>query len=390
MPNSLDPQAPIEDLMAQFRMVAAEVQSAYHQLEQELLMEGKEDWEPEPAIAGLALPNLAPLYLIGTLVEGLSKASVVINQNLEVLSANGEAQKDFSLGENTSLKAVLAPASAKLLQQLIDDAASRGAVDIRLKNGSSAGIYDSIYLDNPIEKGRLLLLVAQDLELDHLREVEDQILKNLTSTLVHEIRTPLTSMQGFAELLLQVQDSDSQETDKLNMIRLGIERLSLLASTLGTVFHEIVEPHWIKVDLYTFLGHLVEKFLVSRSLPEDIIGLVSRKKETQVVTDPELLRLALERILDNAVEALSQPGPGHVQIKLSQTGAEATIVIRDRGIGLGNSDGSNWWAPFYTTKSGHLGLGLVEVRRIIGVLGGRVDISPGNEGGVEVGLTLPI
>lgn len=390
MPNSLDPQAPIEDLMAQFRMVAAEVQSAYHQLEQELLMEGKEDWEPEPAIAGLALPNLAPLYLIGTLVEGLSKASVVINQNLEVLSANGEAQKDFSLGENTSLKAVLAPASAKLLQQLIDDAASRGAVDIRLKNGSSAGIYDSIYLDNPIEKGRLLLLVAQDLELDHLREVEDQILKNLTSTLVHEIRTPLTSMQGFAELLLQVQDSDSQETDKLNMIRLGIERLSLLASTLGTVFHEIVEPHWIKVDLYTFLGHLVEKFLVSRSLPEDIIGLVSRKKETQVVTDPELLRLALERILDNAVEALSQPGPGHVQIKLSQTGAEATIAIRDRGIGLGNSDGSNWWAPFYTTKSGHLGLGLVEVRRIIGVLGGRVDISPGNEGGVEVGLTLPI
>lgn len=390
MPNNLDPQAPIEDLMAQFRMVAAEVQSAYHQLEQELLMEGKEDWEPEPAIAGLALPNLAPLYLIGTLVEGLSKASVVINQNLEVLSANGEAQKDFSLGENTSLKAVLAPASAKLLQQLIDDAASRGAVDIRLKNGSSAGIYDSIYLDNPIEKGRLLLLVAQDLELDHLREVEDQILKNLTSTLVHEIRTPLTSMQGFAELLLQVQDSDSQETDKLNMIRLGIERLSLLASTLGTVFHEIVEPHWIKVDLYTFLGHLVEKFLVSRSLPEDIIGLVSRKKEIQVVTDPELLRLALERILDNAVEALSQPGPGHVQIKLSQTGAEATIVIRDRGIGLGNSDGSNWWAPFYTTKSGHLGLGLVEVRRIIGVLGGRVDISPGNEGGVEVGLTLPI
>ncbi|MCH7521192.1 MAG: hypothetical protein IIB42_05775, partial [Candidatus Marinimicrobia bacterium] len=61
MPNSLDPQAPIEDLMAQFRMVAAEVQSAYHQLEQELLMEGKEDWEPEPATTGLAWPNLAPL-----------------------------------------------------------------------------------------------------------------------------------------------------------------------------------------------------------------------------------------------------------------------------------------------------------------------------------------
>ncbi|MCH7858403.1 MAG: two-component sensor histidine kinase, partial [Candidatus Marinimicrobia bacterium] len=58
--------------------------------------------------------------------------------------------------------------------------------------------------------------------------------------------------------------------------------------------------------------------------------------------------------------------------------------------GLGKSDGSNWWAPFYTTKSGHLGLGLVEVRRIIGVLGGQADIKAGKEGGVEVGLTLPI
>ena len=390
MPNSLDPQAPIEDLMAQFRMVAAEVQSAYHQLEQELLMEGKEDWEPEPATTGLALPNLAPLHLMGTLVGGLSKASLVINQTLEVISANGEAQKDFNLGESTSLRAVLAPASAKLLQQLIDDAASRSAVDIRLKNGSSAGIFDSIYLDNPIEKGRLLLLVAQDLELDHLREVEDQILKNLTGTLVHEIRTPLTSMQGFAELLLQVQDSDSQETDKLNMIRQGIERLNLLASTLGTVFHEIVEPHWIKVDLYPFLVNLVEKFLVNRSLAEDIIGPVDRQEEVQVVTDPELLRLALERILDNAVEALHRPSPGQVQIKLFRTGTEATIGICDRGIGLGKSDGSNWWAPFYTTKSGHLGLGLVEVRRIIGVLGGQADIKAGKEGGVEVGLTLPI
>ena len=41
------------------------------------------------------------------------------------------------------------------------------------------------------------------------------------------------------------------------MIRQGIERLKWLASTLGTVFNEIVEPHGIKVDLYPFLVHCV-------------------------------------------------------------------------------------------------------------------------------------
>jgi len=107
--NKLDQQASLDDLIQQFRMAAAGVQSAYHQLEQELLLPGTETWELAPAPTGLALPNLAPLYLIGTLVSGLSKASLVINQGLEVVSANGEAQRDFGLGEATSLKEVLAP-----------------------------------------------------------------------------------------------------------------------------------------------------------------------------------------------------------------------------------------------------------------------------------------
>jgi len=388
--HKLDPNASLDDLIQQFRMAAAEVQSAYHQLEQELLTPGEESWEPAPAPTGLALPNLAPLYLMGTLVGGLSQASLVVKQNLEVVSANSEAQKNFSLGKEVSLGEVLAPQSVKTLQKLIDEAASHAAVELKVKNGNSAGIYDCIYLDNPIEKGRLLLLVAQELELDHLREVEDQILRNLTGTLVHEIRTPLTSMQGFAELLMQVQHLDPQESNKLNIIRSGIDRLSLLASALGTVFHEALEPHWIKVDLYPFLRHFVAEYTPGRSLPENLIDLAEASAELQVVTDPELLKMALEQLLDNAVEALDQPRAGDIQIELRQDGEEATIAIRDRGPGLDNSDGADWWVPFFTTKSGHLGLGLVRVRRIVEALGGRAEVTPNDKQGVEVGLTLPI
>ncbi|MFB0517014.1 MAG: sensor histidine kinase [Candidatus Neomarinimicrobiota bacterium] len=387
--NKLDQQGSLEDLIQQFRMAAAEVQSAYHQLEQELLTPVQETWEPTPAPTGLALPNLAPLYLMGTLVGGLSKASLVINQALEVVSANSEAQKDFSLGEAASLKEVLAPASVATLQKLVDEATSCAAVELRVKDGSPAGVYDCIYLDNPVEKGRLLLLVVQELELDHLREVEDQILKNLTGTLVHEIRTPLTSMQGFAELLLQVQHLDPQESNKLNIIRSGIERLSLLASALGTVFHETLEPHWIKIDLFPFLQHYAAEYISNNSLPEGLINLVDSSDNLQVVSDPELLKMALEQVLDNAVEALERPDDGAIQIELRTDGKEATIAVQDRGPKLVNLDGSDWWVPFFTTKSGHLGLGLVRVRRIAEALGGRAEVNPNEEQGVEVGLTLP-
>jgi signal transduction histidine kinase len=390
MSSQLDPDTPLDDLIQQFRLAAAEVQTAYHQLEQELLVSGEDTWETAPAPSGFSLPNLAPLYLVGTLVGGLSKASLVINQDLNVVSANNEAQKDFGLGESTSLTDILAPKSVELLQKLIDESASRDGVELKARNGGSTGIFDCIYLDNPIEKGRMLLLVAQELEIDHIREVEDQILKNLTGTLVHEIRTPLTSMQGFAELLLQVQNLDPKESNKLNIIRGGIDRLSLLASALGTVFQETLEPHWIKVDLPAFLQHMIIDYCSTKSLSTDIIHLVDGSEAIQVVTDPGLVQLALEQILNNAVEAMDNIESGDIEIAMQNTEEEITISVRNGGPTTTESDGSDWWIPFYTTKSGHLGLGLVRVRRIMEALGGSAQITLLGEGGVELSLTLPI
>jgi signal transduction histidine kinase len=319
MSSQLDPDTPLDDLIQQFRLAAAEVQTAYHQLEQELLVSGEETWETAPAPSGLALPNLAPLYLVGTLVGGLSKASLVINQDLNVVSANNEAQKDFGLGESTSLADILAPKSVDLLQKLIDESASRDGVELKAKNGGSTGISDCIYLDNPIEKGRMLLLVAQELEIDHIREVEDQILKNLTGTLVHEIRTPLTSMQGFAELLLQVQNLDPNESNKLNIIRGGIDRLSLLASALGTVFQETLEPHWIKVDVPVFLRHTINDYCSTKTISTDVIRLVEGSEAIQVVTDPGLVQLALEQLLDNALEAMDNIEESNIEVAVQNT-----------------------------------------------------------------------
>jgi signal transduction histidine kinase len=390
MSSQLDPDTPLDDLIQQFRLAAAEVQTAYHQLEQELLVSGEDTWETAPAPSGLALPNLAPLYLVGTLVGGLSKASLVINQDLNVVSANNEAQKDFGLGESTSLADILAPKSVELLQKLIDESASRDGVELKARNGGSTGIFDCIYLDNPIEKGRMLLLVAQELEIDHIREVEDQILKNLTGTLVHEIRTPLTSMQGFAELLLQVQNLDPKESNKLNIIRGGIDRLNLLASALGTVFQETLEPHWIKVDVPAFLRHMISDYCSTKAISTDVISLFEGSETIQVVTDPGLVQLALEQLLNNALEAMDNIEESDIGIAVQNTEEEITISVRNGGLPATESDGSDWWIPFYTTKSGHLGLGLVRVRRIMEALGGNAQITLLGEGGIELRLTLPI
>ncbi len=389
-PRKIDPQAPIEDLIEQFRMAAAGVQSAYHLLEQEILTGGKEQWETTPAPVSMELPNLAPLYLIGTLVGGLSKSSLVINQDLEVISSNGEGKAKFGLHEQIDLSKLLSDASLGILRRLIDEADSGSGLELTLKNGSSAGIYDCIYLDNPIEKGRLLLLVAQELELQHLREVENQILRNLTGTLVHEIRTPLTSMQGFAELLLQVQNRDPGDSDKLYMIRNGIDRLNLVATALGTVINEAVEPHWMKVELDSFLHDYVDGYSKIHDLPPGTVTLVAKTTVDQIVTDPELLKLALDELLNNALEATESPRSGSVKLVCETGGDELKLSVNNAGTNADDSDQTDWWVPFYTTKSGHLGLGLVQVRRILDTIGGQANITSSAKKGILVELTLPI
>lgn len=388
--RKLDPSASLEQLVEQFRLAASEVQSAYHQLEQEILAGSKPVSETVGEPEGLELPNLAPLHLMGTLVGGLSQSSLVLNQDLEVITANDEAQRAFHLDGRTALGQVLAAPVLEIFTRLISETSSQSAVDVKLQAGGSAGVYDCIYLDNPIEKGRLLLLVVQDLELDHLRDVENQILKNLTGTLVHEIRTPLTSMQGFAELLLQVQGLDPGESDKLQFIRHGIDRLNLLASALGTVFREIMEPHWIKVNLNGFLEEVVTAFSTGNDLAGEIIALTLLEKDVQLVTDPELVREAIQRSLENAIEAMDAPGPGDLAVSAALAEEVVVITIRDHGVGAGEEDTADWWVPFFTSKSGHLGLGLVQVRRIMETLGGSAELQSAADSGMAMRLSLPL
>lgn len=385
-----NPESSLEEIIQQFQLAAAEVQSAYHQLEQEILSMGQDEAIPAPMPPNLVAPNLAPLHLMGTLVTGLSQSAAVLNQDLAVISTNSEAKREFALGQSSSLRQVLSPDSSSQLDTLIDTMTSKSAVDLKLRNGTSAGVYDCIYLDNPIEKGRLLLLVAHEEELDHLRQVEDQILKNLTGTLVHEIRTPLTSMQGFAELLMQVQNLEPKETDKLNIIQGGIERLSLLASALGTVFHESLKPNWVKVNINSFIEEAVHSFRSEKDLDADLIEVRNVSDKFELVTDPEILKMIIVQLLANAYESLESASAGDIICTLNAGATEVVIQIIDKGIGIGKDDVSQWWVPFYTNKNGHLGLGLVRVRRMLEALSGKATIVSSTKGGVEVSIILPV
>jgi CheY-like chemotaxis protein len=126
---------------------------------------------------------------------------------------------------------------------------------------------------------------------------------------------------------------------------------------------------------------------VTRSLLASInaeVHLVGFEQKTPLYTkiDPLELELALFCLVENALEAIEGRADGRVELRCERKQSEFTISCWDNGPGLPNAA----LDPFYTTKPGHLGLGLNIVRRIVSRWGGSVSIL---SSGDAIALSLP-
>jgi len=212
----------------------------------------------------------------------------------------------------------------------------------------------------------------------------------------HELRTPVTTIYGNAQLLrdrldrLPAETRDAMVTDIADdserLLEI-IENLLLLSRMQAGTSSEL-EPQ--------VLTHVIRKEIgvFSRRHPNRDIRLVEVPGHHVVVeADRTHLVLLLQTLLTNAH---TYGGPdGAIEVTLETVDREARVRVLDRGLGLDDTDTARLFSPFYRsteaqrTASG-LGLGLPVCERIVTALGGRLWASPRDGGGAEVGFALPL
>ena len=103
---------------------------------------------------------------------------------------------------------------------------------------------------------------------------------------------------------------------------------------------------------------------------------------------PAMLRQILLSVLANAIEAM--PGGGSLAIGWRSESGRLAMTVDDSGAGISEQARKALFRPFFSTKSGGLGIGLALARRTLAQWGGTIDLQSRNGSGSRVTITLPL
>ena len=223
-------------------------------------------------------------------------------------------------------------------------------------------------------------------------------LGEMSAVLAHELKNPLASLKGHAQLLHEQLPEGRPRTKAQRVIDEAVRLQDLIGSLLGFVRSGRIER--TPTSPAALVHRVVERVEVRHagaSLPPRIEVVDDDAPETWTL-DETRLEQVVENLVDNAIEASTGAHPDHcarVEITIDQVGRELRIAVRDHGPGIPENIRDDLFAPFKTTKTRGVGLGLAVARRIVEAHGGRieaedVDGDDGDDGdGAKIAVTIP-
>jgi two-component system, NtrC family, sensor histidine kinase HydH len=200
----------------------------------------------------------------------------------------------------------------------------------------------------------------------------------LSAGLAHEIRNPLASIKGAAEILSDDFDAQHPKYRFLNVLNTETARLNDVLSR----FLDFARPQKTNLQAYDLNAMLQEIIVGMRLRPEmPDFDLRLSDQPRMAIVDNEQMRQLLLNLLLNAAQAAG--AYGRVVVR---TEAGPIVEIRDNGPGFSDEALANYGTPFFTTRAAGTGLGLAICQRISENHGAVLSVHNSDEGGAIVRL----
>ncbi len=234
-------------------------------------------------------------------------------------------------------------------------------------------------------EGETLMFLTDITDLRRLATIRQEFVANL----VHELKTPITSLRLTAESLL----GDPLPKDR----RRFAERLVREADLMSNIIDNLrqlgdIEAGAMTIDISSFdLAELVEESVARLGLDRPVNSSIPAA--LMLTTDRAKLVQVLDNLLDNAAK-FSPPGTS-IDVEIRVAGDEVTLSVRDRGPGISPEHWGRVFERFYKVDrarprdAGGFGLGLAITKHLVQVLGGRIWTEAARDGGQVFSIRLP-
>ena len=324
------------------------------------------------------------------ITENMQEGLIVIDKYTMILSANSSAWNLFHMDRVCQGESVYCLDREEEFRHAIEQVLSGEHTELVLKlNGSDIQLIANPVIRDKKTEGAVVLLVnvTEKLERESLR-------REFSANVSHELKTPLTSISGFAEImqsgLVKCEDIPQfagriyKESQRLLQLVEDVIQISQLDE-------EKTSYTWEPVDVYQVCKNAFESLKEKAKRLNVHLYICGEYMKMEAVRT--LLEEAVYNVCDNAIKY--NRNDGSVSVFLTQIAQEIQIVVKDTGVGIPKEDQDRVFERFYRVDKSHskeiggTGLGLSIVKHAVGALKGSVILRSEEGNGTEICMKFP-
>lgn len=214
------------------------------------------------------------------------------------------------------------------------------------------------------------------------------VLGEAAAVVAHEVRNPLGAiLNAVAVLKRDAGVPGSPRASAVRMVEEEAMRLDTMVRDLLNAARPL-EPRPKALQLGAVAERTLALFRERAESPGVRLVLERMEGLPSIRADEQLLHLALENLVRNAVQA--SPAEGTVRVVVGAGEACVKLTVEDEGAGISETDAARVFEPFFTTRATGTGLGLAVVKRVVVAHGGSVHLGQREGGGARFELRLPL
>lgn len=325
-----------------------------------------------------------------TATENMSEGLIILNEKGVILSINRAAAKMLGLSEDSVGKDIFSEKTSVNLKEPTQIALSGKNTEevFALRDGNCQLLANPVSTDGKVTGAALLVLDVTE------KERAEQMRREFTANVSHELKTPLQTISGYAELLANGMVADKDKTAFSEKIYAEAQRMIRLIEDiikLSNLDEGAVELTRETVDLYVTAENTVRSLLPAAKKANVTLSLNGENAEIYGI--PQLLTAVVYNLCDNAIKYNKDGGTVFVNVK--NNAENIVLSVRDTGIGIPKEQQERIFERFYRVDKSHskevggTGLGLSIVKHAAKLHDAKITLESEVGKGTEITVIFP-